>query len=446
VNPPARPVVLASSLLAAALAIAYLAWPSPPGQDLAAAQFRADLFAREGFELCSDAWYSGFDLLSYSVLFPPLGSLLGPRLAAAIAVVAAAALFALLAERRYGRRALIPALWFAAGASAWLLTGRMPFLVALPFGLGALLAGGRFAIPLAAALAALTALVSPVAGLFVAIAGASIAIAGDRARGAALALGALVPVAVLGLAFPTGGEQPFALSAFVLIPLSAATALWLVPRQQRALRVGAVIYLLVALAALLIPSPLGANVTRLGALLAGPLLALALWPRGRLVLAAVCLPLAYWQLVAPVRDLAEGAGLAENEAGFYQPLVAELERVAQPGQRIEIPPTRNRWEAAHVAPEQPLARGWLRQLESDDIDLFTDGKLTADAYRRWLHDNQVAFVALADAELDYLAEDEAQLIGAGLDYLEPIWESADWSLYAVSGAAAASETSSSCSS
>jgi hypothetical protein len=449
VPPPARSVVLAPTLLAAVFAAAYLLWPNPPGQDLAAAEFRADLFAREGFELCSAAWYSGFELLSYSVLFPPLGALLGPRLAAALAVVAAAALFALLAERRFGRRALLPALWFAAAAAAWLLTGRMPFLVALPFGLAALLASERPGAPAIAtggALAALTALVSPVAGLFVAIAGAGLGFAGQRARGAALALGGLVPVGVLSLAYPTGGEQPFAFSAFVFIPAAVAVVLWLVPREQQALRIGALVYLAVALVALLIPSPLGGNVTRLGALFAGPVLALVLWPRGRWVVAAVCLPLAYWGLVAPARDVAEGSGLAANERHFYEPLIAELKRVAEPGQRIQIPPTRNRWEAAYVAPVQPLARGWLRQLEASDIELFTEDNLAAGSYRAWLDDHGVAYVALADTELDYLAEDEAELIEAGLPYLEPVWENPDWRLYAVSGAPAVSETSSSCSS
>lgn len=441
-TPPARSVVLAPTLLAAVLAAAYLAWPHPPGQDLAAAEFRADLFAREGFELCSGAWYSGFDLLSYSVFFPPLGALLGPRLVAALAVVAAAALFAWLARRRYGGAALLPALWFALGATAWLLTGRIPFLAALPFGLASVAVGPRAG----GALAAITALVSPVAGLFVAIAGIGIGAAGERVRGLALALGALLPIAVLSLAFPTGGEQPFALSAFLFVVVAVALVLALARGEQRALRVGAVVYLAVALAALLIPSPLGGNVTRLGALFAGPLLALALARRSRLLVVAACLPLAYWQLVAPARDLIEGAGLRANDPGFYEPLVAELGRAAEPGQRIQVPPTRNRWEAAEVAPHQPLARGWLRQLESADIDLFTQQNLNPAVYREWLERNQVAFVAVAEAPLDYLAEDEAKLIDAGLDYLEPVWSNPDWRLYAVSGAPAASETSSSCSS
>jgi hypothetical protein len=86
-----------------------------------------------------------------------------------------------------------------------------------------------------------------------------------------------------------------------------------------------------------------------------------------------------------------------------------------------------------VAPRFPLARGWLRQQESDDFDPFTDGRLTPLAYRSWLFERGVSYVALPDAELDYLAEDEARLIRAGLPYLRPLWANRDWRLYGVAG-------------
>ncbi len=424
----------APTLLAAALALAYLLWPDPPGQDLAAAEYRAGFFDEHGFETWSDEWYSGFHLPAYSVLFPPLGALLGVRLAAALAVVAGAAIFAVLAQRWFGgRRALVASLWFAAGAAIWLLTGRMPFLVALPFGLAALLAADGGRLLATGVLAALSALVSPVVGLFAAIAGAAIGLAGRRTTGLVLAGSALTPIAILNLAYPTGGEQPLAFTAFVFIPLLAAIALWLVPHEYRALRIGVVLYAVVALLAFLVPSSLGGNVTRLGALFAGPVLVAVLWPRGRWVVLAVALPLAYWQFVAPLRDLREGAGLAENERVFYQPLIAELDRatVERPAVRIHVPPTLNRWEAAYVAPEYPLARGWLRQLEATDIDLFTDDNLTPETYRAWLAEHEVGYIAVPDAKLDYLAEDEVELIASGLDYLEPVWTSPDWRLYRV---------------
>jgi hypothetical protein len=422
--------VLASTLLAAVLGIAYLVW-APSSQDLAAATFRADLFSDHGFAIWNNAWYSGHYLLSYSVLYPPLGAWLGPRLVAVLAVIGAAALFALFARRRFADAAFIPSLWFAAAVGIWLVTGRVPFLLALPFALGALITVDR-SLALAGLLAALGSLASPVTGLFTALAGAALWLTGERSRGLALGLGGLIPILVLNLAFPTGGVEPFVFSAFVAIPLLAALVLWLVPREYAALRIGAVLYALLAVAVFVIDTPLGGNVTRLGALFAGPVLALVLWPRGRWVVLAVSLPLVYWQLIAPVRDVHKADGDPSTELAFYEPLLDELDRVAPgTGARIEIPPTKNRWEAAYVAREHPLARGWLRQLESDDFDLFRDGNLTPDAYREWLDDHAVSYVAVPDAQRDVLAVDEVALIDGGLDYLDEIWSDRNWRLYRV---------------
>jgi hypothetical protein len=102
--------------------------------------------------------------------------------------------------------------------------------------------------------------------------------------------------------------------------------------------------------------------------------------------------------------------------------------------RIEIPPTRNRFESDYVALHFPLARGWLRQSESDDFDLFTGDNLTPSSYRAWLQDRGVTYVALAGAEPDYLAEDEDDLIRSGLPYLRPVWSNDDWRLYRLEGA------------
>ena len=430
-----RRTILAPTLLAAVLALVYLVW-APSSQDLAAASFRADLFADHGFVLWSNAWYSGTYVLSYSVLYPPVGALLGPRLTGALAVVAAAALFALLARRWFGDRALVPSLWFAAAVSVWLLTGRMTFLLAVPFGLGAVLAADRGRPAVGGVAAALASLTSPVAGLFVAIAGVAMAIAGERLRGIALALGGALPIAILNLAFPLGGEEPFVFSAFIAIPILAAVVIWLVPTEYRALRIGTVLYALLALAVFVIPNSLGGNITRLGTLFAGPVLALVLWPRGRWIVIAVSIPLIYWQLVAPVRDVRKAAGDPSTERAFYEPLLSELDTLAatEGPFRIEVPPTKNRWEADYVAREYPIARGWLRQLESDDFDLFTDGRLTPEAYRDWLRDHGVSYVAVPDARRDYLSEDEVALIDSGLDYLEPVWSDANWRLFRVDGA------------
>jgi hypothetical protein len=147
----------------------------------------------------------------------------------------------------------------------------------------------------------------------------------------------------------------------------------------------------------------------------------------------LAVPLLYWQLGSPVDDALTAVGEPETERSYYEPLLTELDSLpAEAPYRIEIPPTENRWEAAYVAPEHPLARGWLRQLESGDIDLFTDGHLTPAAYRDWLDEHAVSYVAVADATPDYLAEDEVSLVTGGLPYLDQVWANDHWRLYRVS--------------
>jgi hypothetical protein len=180
----------------------------------------------------------------------------------------------------------------------------------------------------------------------------------------------------------------------------------------------------------------GANAARLGSLFGGPVLALALVGRRPVALAILALPLLWWQWVAPVRDFAAGQDDPSVTAAYYAPLIGELDRLTQARPvRIEIPPTRNRWEADYVAPHFPLARGWLRQSESGDFDLFTGDNLTPSTYRAWLQERGVTYVALADADPDYLAEDEDDLIRGGLPYLRPVWSNDHWRLYRVKGAA-----------
>jgi hypothetical protein len=87
-----------------------------------------------------------------------------------------------------------------------------------------------------------------------------------------------------------------------------------------------------------------------------------------------------------------------------------------------------------------MARGWLRQADIDRNPLFfttvpgnagTGVPLTSDAYRAWLADQAVQFVAVPDAELSWPGRAEAALIAAGQPYLVPIWSAAHWRLYAV---------------
>jgi hypothetical protein len=443
-------VRVAPVLVAAALAALYLIW-SPPSLDLAAAEYRAWLFGREGFAVWDLQWYAGHHLPGYSVLFPPLAWWLGPRVVGALAVVAAALLFERLVRARYGERAWIGALWFGAGSATSLYSGRITFALGLVPALAALLAlqrslrtrSGRARSALVAAalaLAVLTVLASPVAALFLGMAGAAYALAERRAAGLALAACAIGPILVLAVAFPEGGREPFAFSSFWPVLAFTAAALVLVPRGERTLRTGIVLYALGCIGAFVLHTPVGGNAIRLGALCAGPLVALVLWPRRPRALLLLALPLLWWQWTAAVDDVRTASGDRTVQAAYYRPLLAALDRAAAAdparsaglvGDRVEIPFTRLHWEARQVAPRYPLARGWERQLDIAVNGVFYTGKLTAARYHAWLRRMAVRWVALPDTRLDYSAKQEAKLIRRGLPYLDEIWHDADWRVYAV---------------
>ena len=449
-----------ATALAAVLGLAYVI-VAPPSTDLAAAAYRSDLFSRVGFTLWDNSWYGGHHLPAYSVLAPALGAWLGPQLLAALSAVAASALFALLIDGHFPARATrIAALWFALGVSVELLSNRIPFDLGLALGLGALLAARvpreRYVLRgLAVVLAVLCALASPVAGAFLALAFLAWALAGrPRAWPIVLTLTALAPIALLALAFPEGGSQPFVASAFypALGAVLVIAALILragrdhsdgpLEERPRVLLIGTLLYAAALLGAFLIPTAVGGNADRLGALLAGPLAACVLMPRRPHLLLLLAPLLLYWQVKAPITDNASAASDPAVHASYYTPLLEELRMLgvgySERPARIEIVPTRNHWEARWVAPHAMLARGWERQLDQGRNALFYDESrtpLTPTRYRAWLFEEAVSYVALSGGPLDYSGKAEAKLLrGGGLSYLREIWRSTHWQLFAVLGA------------
>jgi hypothetical protein len=466
-RPPGRPepapaesargglsTVVAPALLAALLAAVYLVW-APPSIDLAAAEYRSWLFGREGLALWDLQWYSGHHMPGYSVLFPPLGWLLGPRLVGALCAVGATLLFGLLARRRYGDRALLGALWFAAGTATILLSGRITFGLGLVPALGALLALAHGRRALALLLAVATGLASPVAAIFLAMAGAAYALAeplpplGElaprawrrlatdrRVAGLALAAAAIAPVGLLSIAFPEGGVEPFVLSSYWPVIATTVGVLALFPREERTLRIGAVLYLLGCTAAYVLETPVGGNAARLGALCAGPLFALVLWRRRPLALVLLAIPLLYWQWTAAIHDVRVTSGDPSVEQSFYAPLLRVLD-AADPGGtsgRVEIPFTKLHWESRWVAPTHALARGWERQLDHKVNPLFYEGDLTPARYEAWLRRTAVRWVALPATRLDYSARAEGAMVKRGLPYLREVWHDDRWRLFEVRAA------------
>jgi hypothetical protein len=441
------------------LAAVYLAL-EPPSGDLAAATYRGELFARAGFTLWDGGWYGGHYLPGYSLLAPALGALLGERLLLALCAIAAAGLFALLAQRTFeSAGARVAGASFALGVCVGLLSGRVAYGLGITVGLLALLVLIHGGTAVALALAVLTSLASPVAGAFLALAGLAYALAGAptvpeehledgragsrlRRGGLAVAGAALAPILALAVVFPEGGWEPFAPSLFWPTLAGVALIALVLPRAGRALAPGtrrmlawgAWLYALALAGAFVLRTPVGGNAARLGALLAAPLVAGVLWERRRLVLALLAPALLYWQMEAPINDFAALASNPSVNAAYYAPLAGELTRLADGRPlRVEVPLTEAHWESVYL-PEHPLillARGWERQLDTRYDALFYRPKLTASAYRSWLDQNAVAYVALPDVRLDSAGEQEGQLISRGLPYLVEVWHSTHWRLFAV---------------
>jgi hypothetical protein len=425
--------------LSTALAAILLIW-DPQVRDLAAQAFRVELFEREGFAIWNGSWYEGHYTLTYSVLFPPLAALLGPQLVGALSAIASAYLFDRLVRDEWGERARWATLWFGAGAVTMMATGRVTFSLGVAFGLAALRAlqcGRR--LPAIAAGAA-CALSSPVAAVFLAgVTGVGGLAGGGRVNRRAIAVAAVaaVPVLLLNLVFPDESRQPFGLAAFVPVLLYLGAVIYLTRgiEGERGFRTVVIAYTIAAAVVWLVPNPLGNNAVRLPALFGGPLLLailLARRPRVPTAIAVLVLAMAaFWQFLDPARDLIRSAGDASTSERYYNGLEDWLRAHGGKQARIEVPTTLNTWEAAYLAPEFQLARGWLGQLDRARNSVFYEGRLTNARYHHWLQRNGVRYVALPDAPLQQDARPERRLIRGQPEYLVPRWSSAHWRVYQV---------------
>jgi hypothetical protein len=439
--------------VSAALAGLWLLF-APATPDLAAQVYRTGLFEQHGFTLFNAQWYAGHHTPGYSLLFPPLAALVGPRVLGAIAAVVSAALFAKIAHDHWGTRARAGSYWFAAATATDLFIGRLTFALGVTFALGAVLALRRRRRGLAAVFAVATTASSPVAGLFLAMGAGAYVIAQGRAEGAepawrraaglGIAAAAFTPALALAVAFPEGGSQPFGFWAAAAVVAAALVTYRLLPRAERTLRTGALLYALATVAAFAVATPMGSNATRLAAMFAGPVLVCALVGRvSPRVLVAAALPLLVYQWWGPIRETEKGATDPSSELAFYQPLLDFLEPRADAATRVEIPFTQMHWESVHVARRYPLARGWEAQLDVKYNPLFRkDGELTAERYHHWLRENGVRYVAVPDVALDPAAEQEHALIEQGLPFLKQVYVDPHWRVYAVEGARSLTRTGS----
>lgn len=431
-----------TAALLAALAVAVVEATGRRGVDLAASVYRVDRFRQHGFALWDPSWFGGHWTLGYSVLYPPMAAALGMAVLTVLSAAASALAFDRLARPTLGPGGWPASLVFAAGTVVPAAIGQLPFLAGEAFGLLALWALGRRRWAVAAGLALLSTLTSPLSGAFVALAAVAWAVAdrpGWRARAvpaAVVAAVSLAPTAATAVLFPGEGPMPYPVTDYLWEVAVAAGVALLAGRAFPAVRAGAALFVLAATFAVVVPSALGGNVGRIEDVVALPLAVGLAWSRVRALAPLVAVPLALSQWVPAWGALTSIPAAPSASVAFFVPLDRALlrqEAHGPPG-RVEVVPTAYHWEAAYVAPTMPLARGWERQLDEADNPLFYAGRLTAASYRAWLVDNGVRFVALPSAPLDMAGRAEGALVSSGrVPGLDLVWSSPGWRLFAVAG-------------
>ena len=445
--------VWAAAVLALLLTAIWARYLAGVGGDLAAQWSWADFAAKFPGSAYDLAWYGGIHPASYSLLAPFLMAAVGVRAAGVVSVVISAVLLARILTGAGLRWPLPVALWGAFALWCDLAAGRVTFAIGLTFGLAAIVAAGTRRAPgwgriaLATALSLLAVCASPLAGLFVEVAAVALLLTGRRRAGVALGVPGPVVVLLTSTLFPFGGVDPVGASTIVSTAGCALAVALLVPSGPaaapvwRVVRVGALLYAAGAGLTLLVDTPLGSNVERLGLIFGGVVFLAALCARGDLPRLQLRLPglrstalviaflmAGYWTISSDIVGIPTPSSRAQG-AG----LVAELRslHVETTGTRVEAVPMLNHWESWGLTGVAELARGWNRQADVQRNPLFYDGSLTAAAYHDWLRKWAVGYVAvpmLPAGEMDYSARAEAALLATGPAWLRQIWQDASWRL------------------
>ena len=433
-----RGYLLEPMAVAIGLCIVYLIM-DPLSADHAAQTFRTELFEQSGPVVWNNYWFGGHYLPSYSLLSPAFGAWIGFRLMGVLSVLGTVALFASIADRRWGDQARAGVIWFAAAATISLFSGRATFALGVFLAMAAVFAAQRgWRVP-SLFLAASVGLASPVAALFLALCGVSYSVAGwpDK-RGIEMAVVAFATAAIVALLFPGGGSEPYVFSSFLPCILVTSLAAVFVPAEQKMIRTFLFLYAGALILTFLLDTPMGGNVNRLGVLLVGPLFLISIaadW-RKHLLPAVVLVPLIIaWQVEPVFHDLHSVSGEPAVQPEFYSPLESTLNPLlATRPARVEVLPVASHWESAQLALDFPLARGWERQTDRRYNGLFYRKRLDPARYKRWLDRLAVGYVAVPQTKLDYAGLTEAALIRKGVNYLTAIPTAGPWHLYKVEDA------------
>lgn len=460
VSPPRWRICHVAVALALPLYVGWGLLLATGGGDLAAQNSWAQFAVRHPGTPYSLFWFGGMDVGSYSVLSPPLMALVGVRTLAAASGLISTWLLAALLVRTTRKAPTWPALIGALALWANVVSGRATFALGVASALGTLLVlvgqhTPKWRLVAAGVGTGLTVLFSPVAGLFLLVAGAGFLLDRQWARGLVLAIPTGVVGGLVSALFPSHGQQPMGAERVILPALAGIVVALAAPRDWRVLRAGGAVYAFGVVLTWLIPSPVGTNVERLGALFGAPVL-LAIWferrrrgpqparsllrvggdasIRTRFCAAGLAMCV-IWTAVATARDAlahTEVPPWSRHTAG----VIAELDRLGAYRGRVEVVPTGSHREAPVFAQYFQSVRGWNRQLDMERGRLFYAEDLDEATYRAWLDEWAVGYVILPHAPPDGYARTEAALIRSGRlgSWLKPVWNDDYWTVFRVQDA------------
>jgi hypothetical protein len=405
----------------------YLVRPGVP--DLWAARARASA-AGHGVGLSYwFAWFGGSTPGNYSVITPYLCAKLGTELTAAVAAVLVTALVTILVR---GTPRALPAAYVAAfGVIVNLWCGRVPFLVGCLFAAAAVLCVSRRLTMLAPVPAILSALASPVAGVFLCLGLSGVLVTGRirRHRTSAVLTVSSAGAALVGVAATFGVPGPEPLPLYLVAETVLALALMLAISPADHVRNMLLLCGAAVLAFVVVPNGMGANLVRL-ALFCLPPAAVALSRRRATALAALAAPILVLGALSSTSAFVSAAQPGASPS-YYRPLIRELDTLPMTvAYRTELVSAGHAAYAA-LLDHATLARGWETQQDSAFHAELTSPALDASRYREWLDDNAVGLIAV---NLPGGGAEGRLILASTPGYLRPVWRSAHWRVFAVNGA------------
>jgi MFS family permease len=383
-----------------------------------------------------DYWFGWFGGGStpgnYSVLTPYLAALVSAIGLAAIAAAATApTAWPLLRDTTHP----VAGLWvvvLTAGLNMW--SGRVPFALGCCLAVATgVFVQRRRAWP-AGLFALLTVASSPVSGAFLALILFALFVCRPDWRRTGLLTVAPIGAAMIGVALVFGQPGPESFTLLQLVQLLAAAAALLVVASPDWLRVTVWLTVIGAPAVFLIPNGLGDNLLRMVAYCLPAVVVATSRHRLRTALIGVSVALAL-STKQSVGDVFEAAQPTASPA-YYRTLIGELDRLHDQLRscRLEVVDDGTHTASYALLDHAMLARGYEYQEDNALNAVLASPALDRVAYKVWLDNNAVCFVAIASSYRREITPEFRLVSRHRPPYLRPVWHDRSWAVYRVAAA------------